>query len=66
MDNLGFSAHPLAGGTDHDLDATVALAAQLVGIVALGPLRAETARLGTPMLVVAAGLFVVWACRVPR
>jgi hypothetical protein len=35
----------LAGGADHYLDSAVALATQLVGIIALGPFRAETARL---------------------
>jgi len=39
------SAHPLAGGAGHYLDSAVALAAQLVGIIALGPFRTETAHL---------------------
>ena len=39
------SGHPLAGGAGHYLDSAVALAAQLVGIIALGPFRTETAHL---------------------
>src|SRR5689334_7216463 len=37
--------YPLAGGADHHLDSAVALAAQLVGIIALGPFRTEPAGL---------------------
>src|SRR5438105_7196606 len=39
------SHREVASGADHDLDSPVALAALLVGIIALGPFSAEPARL---------------------
>jgi hypothetical protein len=45
ISSSGCIAHPLAGGADHYLDAAVALATRFVGFIALGPFRAETARL---------------------